>query len=256
MAIPEIASAKIETYFAEVSPLERISRPLYPMVEESVGGQYRALTMDAPEGTAADRRSPISMVAQPASSSATPAVEPFPGESAEGFETALARLKPPARRRGLRPGVLCLLGRNGRGRDRQRVVAFDGFRSALFEEKLERDRRYGTVYSVTEWQDAYMVRLEMPRQLPASALKEAWRLPDAMPDYAYRLGLQNQVLSMQASVANEAIRRLAYVSSSFPADFQTRIDFASAVSGFVHRLENKVLEVIVFKSASPVAQKR
>ena len=220
------------------------------MVEESVGGQYRALTMGAPDGTAGDRRSPISMVAQPARSSATPTVEHFSGESTESFEAALARLKPKARRKGLAVGLRRLFGRNDRGGDRRRAVAFDGFRSDLFDEKIERDRRYGTVYSVTEWQDVYMVRLEMPRQLPASALKEAWCLPDAMPDYAYSLELQNQVLSMQASVANEAIRRLAYVSSSFPADFQTRIDFACPVSGFVHRLENKILEVIVFKDAS------
>jgi len=183
-------------------------------------------------------------------------VEHFPGESAEEFEAAVARLKPSARRANLTAGVRRLLGRNRHDGDLQRVVAFDGFRSDLFDEKTERDRRYGTVYSVTEWKNAYMVRLEMPRRLPASSLKEAWGLPDAMPDYTYSLDLQNQVLAIQASVPSEAIRRLAYVSSSFPADFLTRIDFARAVSGFVHRLEEKILEVVVFKSESRPDQKR
>jgi len=225
-------------------------------VEECVGGQYRALTMDAPDGTAGNRRSPISMIAQPASPSTTPPIEHFPGESTESFEAALARLRPPARRRGLVARLGRLLCGNSGHRERQRIVAFDGFRSAMFEGKIERDRRYGTVYSMTEWKNAYMVRIEMPRQLPASALKEAWGQPDVMPDYVFNLDLQNQVLSVHASVPSEAIRRLAYVSSSFPADFQTRIDFACAVSGFVHRLKNKILEVVVFKSATADGQKR
>jgi HSP20 family molecular chaperone IbpA len=103
------------------------------------------------------------------------------------------------------------------------------------------------VYTVIEKQNAYVVRLEMPRRIPASALKETWGVGDEMPDYHYSLQLEDQVLSIRASVEQEAIRRLAYISSSFPPDFLTRIEFAQAVEGFVHRLTNKVLEIIVFK---------
>ncbi|MGH7839043.1 MAG: hypothetical protein ACREQC_14620 [Candidatus Binataceae bacterium] len=194
------------------------------------------------------------MIARPESPIATAVSERFPGESTESFESALARVHLSAPRSGLTARLRRLLGRDRYNRNSRRSVAFDGFRSNLFDEKIERDRRYGSVYSVTEGESAYLVRLEMPRRLPDSALKEAWRLADAMPDYSYSLQLDHQVLSIRASAPNETVRRLAYVSSSFPADFQTRVEFAQAISGFVHRLRDKILEVLVFKRDAPVGQ--
>jgi hypothetical protein len=38
------------------------------------------------------------------------------------------------------------------------------------------------------------------------------------------------------------------VSSSFPADFTTRIEFGEPVGAFKHRMRDKVLEVIVLKA--------
>ena len=194
---------------------------------------------------------PVTMLIRPASHTfEKPATGRFIGELPEDFESALARVEPLKRR----PHLLgAWIGRGRHRRDRAsangttRVVAFDGFRSRLFDEKIERDRRYGTVYTVREERNAYLVRLEMPRRVPASALKEAWGISDDMPDYDYRLWLEAQVLSIRASVGPEAVRRLAYISSSFPADFFTRIEFAQPVEGFVHKLDAKVLEIIVFK---------
>ena len=111
----------------------------------------------------------------------------------------------------------------------ERRVAFDGFRSAIYDEKTERDRRYGTVYEVSEELNAYLVRLEMPRRLPDSALKAMWQLPDEMPDYQCSLSLADGVLAIRASVRGEAYRRLSYVSSSFPSEFLTRIAFDKPV---------------------------
>ena len=132
-------------------------------------------------------------------------------------------------------------------RSSERKVAFDGFMSDLYDEKTERDRRYGTVYTVSEHANAYLVRLEMPRKLPASSLKRLWNLPDAMPDYDYNIALLDGVLIVSASVRGEALRRLCHVSASCPADFTTRIDFARPVTTFKHRLQNKLLDVIVMK---------
>lgn len=132
-------------------------------------------------------------------------------------------------------------------RSSQRKVAFDGFMSDLHDEKTERDRRYGTVYSVSEHANAYLVRIEMPRKLPASSLKRLWNLPDEMPDYDYNLSLSDGVLTLSASVRGEALRRLCHVSSSCPADFTTRIEFAKPVATFKHRLRNKLLDIIVIK---------
>jgi len=141
-----------------------------------------------------------------------------------------------------------VLTRGGaKGRKVERKVAFDGFQTNLHDEKLERDRRYGTVYTVKEYSNAYLVRLEMPRNLPASSLKRLWNLPDELPDYDYNITLGDNVLTIHASVRGEALRRLSYVSSAFPADFMTRIEFGKQVAAFKHRLRDKVLEIVVLK---------
>src|SRR6266851_1146067 len=151
--------------------------------------------------------------------------------------------------------VLAPIGRmlaraGGRGRPTERKVAYDGFEGTMHEDKTERDRRYGTVYTVGEYANAYLVRLEMPRKLPPSSLKRLWNLPDEMPDYDYNILLGDAVLSINASARGETLRRLSYVSSSFPADFATRIEFGKTVTAFKHRMRNKTLEVIVLKDES------
>ena len=129
----------------------------------------------------------------------------------------------------------------------QRKVAFEGFMSDLYDEKTERDRRYGTIYTVTEHANAYLVRLEMPRKIPPSSLKRLWNLPDEMPDYDYNIALLDGVMTISASVRGEALRRLCHVSASCPADFTTRIEFGKPTVAFKHRLKNKLLDVIVIK---------
>jgi predicted lipoprotein len=69
-----------------------------------------------------------------------------------------------------------------------------------------------------------------------------------MPDYDYNIVLGDNVITISASVRGEALRRLSYVSSSFPADFTTRIEFAKPVGAFKHRMRDKVVEVIVLKA--------
>ena len=148
----------------------------------------------------------------------------------------------------LAPLGAMLVRAGGAGRRTQRKVAFDGFETTMHEDKMERDRRYGTVYTVAEYANAYLVRLEMPRKLPPSSLKRLWNLPDEMPDYDYNILIGDNVITISASVRGEAIRRLSYVSSSFPADFTTRIEFGKPVGAFKHRMHDKVLEVIVLKA--------
>lgn len=145
--------------------------------------------------------------------------------------------------------------RGWRGAQDERKVAFDGFEGTMHEDKTERDRRYGTVYTVAEYANAYLVRLEMPRKLPPSSLKRLWNLPDEMPDYDYNIVVGDNVITVSASVRGETIRRLSYVSSSFPADFTTRIEFGKPVSAFKHRMRDKMLEVIVLKAEAAELQR-
>ena len=155
----------------------------------------------------------------------------------------------------LAPFGSMLVRAGGAARPTERKVAFDGFETTMHEDKTERDRRYGTVYTVAEYANAYLVRLEMPRKLPPSSLKRLWNLPDEMPDYDYNIVLGDNVIAISASVRGETLRRLSYVSSSFPADFTTRIEFGKAVGAFKHRMRDKVLEVIVLKAAAAQFQR-
>lgn len=186
----------------------------------------------------------------------------FAGETEGDFESALRMVEPegpPGRRRGHRSiwGSLVRLMRLDRLRGpatrADRHVAFDGYSNPLHDEKIERDRRYGTVYTVVEHANAYLVCIEMPRRIPASSLKELWKLPDEMPDYDYTVTLHDRVLAVRAGVRGDAMRRLSYISASFPSDFSTRIEFDQPVASFKHRMRNKVLEMVVFKSASSEA---
>ena len=206
---------------------------------------------------------PISMIVRPDSVAPASNSSPFPGELAESFESALARVElkhaTSFASRILRR--MRRLIRSGAGTRReslqvQRMVAFDGFRTDLYDDKRERDRRYGTVYTVSEEVNAFLVRLELPRRMPNSSLKQTWALPDEMPDYAYTLSLADNVLCVSAGLPDEARRRLSYVSASFPPDFQTRIEFDTPVEGYTQRLRNKVLEVIVEKKTDLMPAKK
>jgi hypothetical protein len=191
---------------------------------------------------------PASMVVRPDSTASANSFVIFPGELEESFESALARVQQSTARHSLWARILGAL--HGRPTNQiRRNVAFDGFRAELFEDKRERDRRYGTVYTVSEQANAFIVRLELPRLMPKSSLRHTWGLPDEMPDYACALELNDNVLCIRAGLSDEARRRLSYVSSSFPTDFQTRIEFPAPVNGYRHRLQNKLLEVIVYKES-------
>jgi hypothetical protein len=182
----------------------------------------------------------------------------FAGETAGDFQSALAMVEPggPAgRRRGHRTiwGSLVRFLRLDRMRGpairTDRHVAFDGYRNPMHDEKVERDRRYGTVYTVVEHANAYLVTIEMPRRIPASSLKQLWKLPDEMPDYDYTVTLHGNVLAVRAGVRGDAMRRLSYISASFPSDFLTRVEFDRPVTSFKHRMRDKMLEIVVFKAA-------
>jgi hypothetical protein len=196
---------------------------------------------------------PVSMTMRPEQTPGPNNGGLYPGELDLDFDVALASVILRPRRHSLAAHLLRLIGgrRFGPSTNTNRTVAFDGFRTDLYDEKIERDRRYGTVYTVSEEVNAFLVRLELPRRMPASSLKQTWQLPDEMPDYDYSLALRDDVLTIRAGLRGEAWRRVSYVSSSLPSDFATRIEFDVPVEGFKHRMRDKVLEIIVYKPLEP-----
>jgi ferredoxin len=146
--------------------------------------------------------------------------------------------------------VLALAGRRGtEGR-----VGFDGFYgardggNAAFDEKVERDRRYGSIYKVEDRDDAYIVRLEFPRRLPPSSLADELGLPPEMPDYDYQLSLQDGTFVVHGRVTDPKVRKLTAVAPAFPPEFTTRVPLRDPVAGFRHRYRDKTLEVILPKA--------
>jgi len=142
--------------------------------------------------------------------------------------------------------VLLLAGPRGA----ERGVAFDGFYEGRehFDGKLERERRYGSIYRLEDRDDAYILQVEFPRALPPSSLADELGLPPEMPDYEYELQLQNGTFVVHGRMTDPRVRKLTGVAPAFPPEFTTRVSLRDRVSGFRHRYRDKVLEVILPKA--------
>ncbi len=125
------------------------------------------------------------------------------------------------------------------------AVGVDGFHTEEFEEKIERERRYGSVYTLREFANGVLVRMELPRRVPPSSHKRALGIPDEMPDYQIGLALQDGYLVIKGKLADPTLRKIASVSPAFPPDFTTRIRLRRPVKGFAHRYLDKTLEVVL-----------
>jgi ferredoxin len=142
----------------------------------------------------------------------------------------------------LRPVVRRVLGSYRGG-----WVPVEGFYAREFESKREREKRYGEVYTIEEYDNGYYVRLELPREIPPSAAKEELGLGDEMPDYDLKLGLNNGSVVVRGSIVDAELRAVCGVSPAFPADFETSIPLARGLRGFRHRYAGKLLEIAVLK---------
>ncbi|HEY7712915.1 MAG TPA: YfhL family 4Fe-4S dicluster ferredoxin [Candidatus Binatia bacterium] len=127
-------------------------------------------------------------------------------------------------------------------------IPVDGFYSKGFVDKLERERRYGNVYTVEDRGGAYLLRMEFPRWLPDIGIVKREQLPDEMPDYDYDLALQSGQIVVKGKCTDEAVRKISSSVGAFPPEFVTVIPLRQRTSGLVHRYENKVLEVLIVKA--------
>lgn len=131
---------------------------------------------------------------------------------------------------------------------RELPIPVDGFYSSGFVDKLERERRYGNVYTVEDRGGAYLVRLEFPRWVPAIGVARRDQMPDEMPDYDYDLALRDGQLVVKGKCLDENVRKISSSVGAFPPEFTTVIPFQQRISGFAHQFENKFLEVLLVKA--------
>jgi ferredoxin len=130
---------------------------------------------------------------------------------------------------------------------REIPIPVDGFYSKGFVEKLERERRYGNVYTVEDRGGALFLRLEFPRRLPDIGLPNRQQLSDEMPEYDYDLALKDSQFIIKGRCTDERVRKISSSIGAFPPEFTTIIPLKDRVVGFAHRFENKLLEVLLLK---------
>jgi hypothetical protein len=127
-------------------------------------------------------------------------------------------------------------------------VPVDGFYSKGFVDKLERERRYGNVYTVEDRGGAFLMRMEFPRWIPDIGIASRDQLPDEMPDYDYDLALRDGQLIVKGRCTDEKVRKISSSVGAFPPEFTTIIPFRERISGFAHQFHEKLLEVLLVKA--------
>ena len=148
----------------------------------------------------------------------------------------------------LAPLVSPFLGSAAKSRSVEKgQMAFEGYYTQEFDEKTERARRYGEVFTIEELGNAYLLRMELPRRVPVSAAKREMGIGDEMPDYDLDLSVRDGNFIVKGKVTDPQLRKLAAISPAFPPDFTKQIEFKHPVSNFKHRYRDKTLEVVLFK---------
>jgi hypothetical protein len=127
-------------------------------------------------------------------------------------------------------------------------IPVEGFYSKGFDDKRERERRYGNVYTVEDRGGAFLVRMEFPRRVPDIGIAGGDQWPGEMPDYDYDLVLQDGQLIVKGKCTDEKVRKISSSIAAFPPEFTTVIPFRQRISGIAHKFENKVLEVLIVKA--------
>ena len=107
-------------------------------------------------------------------------------------------------------------------------VGVDGFHGGGFDAKLERERRYGEVFSFDEHAGGCFLQIELPRTLPDSACARSLEVAGKAPRYACSAEVVGALLIARGSLVDPQVRKAAAVSSAFPPDFQTEVELPRA----------------------------
>lgn len=127
-------------------------------------------------------------------------------------------------------------------------IGVDGFHGGGFGTKLERERRYGEVFTLDEHEYGCLLRLELPRKVPDSAVKRSLGVGDDMPEHRCSATVEGSVLTVRGSITDPEVRRVAAFSPAFPADFHTEVPLPAAGAWRIAmRVVDRVLEVVALR---------
>ena len=134
----------------------------------------------------------------------------------------------------------------------------------------ERYRRYGMINQVSEMANYYRIEVEFPRWVPHSSLKEAYDLPDRMPDYDYEVHLSSPYMTDATPTSETTVtvqtqlplnpktgqmedprfENVVGRASSFPNGFTNVFPIQAQPTDFRTHYRNRVLEIIVPKTGT------
>ncbi len=131
-------------------------------------------------------------------------------------------------------------------------MAHEGFydTGGAYDEKKERERRYGEIYRFEERPAGYILQMELPRTIPPSGVRDSLGLGSEMPDYEIDLRLRGGWFEVRGAVVDERLRTVAATAPAFPPDFVTRVPVSEPCIGFAQWYENKTLEVVLVKTSA------
>ncbi len=151
----------------------------------------------------------------------------------------------------LLPVAMLLASRAGAAR-RKGEVSVEGFygQDTAFDDKRERERRYGEIYAFEERPDGWVLRLELPRRIPPSGVRDQLGLGEIMPDYELTVRVLAGALQVHGRVVDERLRVVAATAPAFPPDFTMQVPLRERPLGFVQQYADKLLEIVVLKPSA------
>ncbi len=115
------------------------------------------------------------------------------------------------------------------------------------EDAVERDRRYGRDYAVSEREGHIHIAFHFPTRVPAVRDRFKYGLPEDMPLYKSHVQFEGNDLLVAGWLTDPKVRALTHTSSSFPAQFMTTLEFKRDIVGYASRYDaHGELEVVLF----------
>jgi ferredoxin len=114
------------------------------------------------------------------------------------------------------------------------------------EDKLERERRYGRDYTVSEEADHIKITFQFPTRVPAVRDRLRYGLTDVMPLYGHHVVQEGNVIQVYGWVKDPKIRGLTHTTTSFPGQNETEHEFKRTTFGFQSRYDaHQRLEIVL-----------
>jgi hypothetical protein len=111
-------------------------------------------------------------------------------------------------------------------------------RRRLLEDRSERERRYGRLYSLQEIHGGFVLRVELPRTLPSQELLCMYGFSLDAPEYECGVLLMPpDTASVRARLQDPRLRLLGGKLNSFPSGFRLDYRFPRPVSAVFRRLD-------------------